>query len=240
MDILPGIEIAGLTLYLKKEKALIMSDLHIGLEESLNKEGVLVPRFQLKRLLLELESVIGRTHPKKIIINGDLKHEFGTISEQEWRDTLKMLDFLGRSADELILIKGNHDTILGPIAGKRNLEIVDNLRLGEVFITHGDKIPSEKELAGAKAIIIGHEHPAVSIRDNIRSELFKCFLLGTFLRKKLIVMPSMNLVTEGTDILKEELLSPFLKGANLGNFEIYVAADTTYHFGKLRTLLRNP
>jgi putative SbcD/Mre11-related phosphoesterase len=238
MEILSGIDIVGLALYVRVEKALIISDLHIGLEEALNKEGILVPRFQLKRLLEELELAIARTQPKRIIINGDLKHEFGTISEQEWRDALKVLDYLSRNADELILIKGNHDTILGPIAGKRNLKTVESLRLGEALILHGNKIPPEKELAGIKTIIIGHEHPAVSIRDSIRSELFKCFLLGTYQKKKLIVMPSMNFVTEGTDVLREELLSPFLKNTELGSFEVYVVADTAYHFGKLKSFLR--
>jgi len=238
MDILPGIEIIGLSLYLKREKTLIISDIHIGLEESLNKEGILVPRFQLKRLLPELESVLSKVHPQKIIINGDLKHEFGLISEQEWRDTLKVLDFLSRNANELILIKGNHDTILGPIAGKRNLTVTASLRIGDVLILHGDKIPPDRELKGISTIIIGHEHPAVSIRDTIRSELFKCFLLGSFRRRKLIVMPSMNYLTEGTDILGEELLSPFLKEASLGDFEAYVAADTTYRFGKLKNLIK--
>lgn len=235
MDILPGIGIVGLTLYIKKEKALILSDTHVGLEEALNKEGILVPRFQLKRLIAELETALEQVHPDKIIINGDLKHEFGTISDQEWRDLLKLLDFLGRKTKELILIKGNHDTILGPLAGKRGLMVVSSLRLGDILIIHGHKIPSEKELDKIKTIIIGHEHPAISIRDNIRSELFKCFLRGTYKKKDLIVMPSMNFVAEGTDILKEELLSPLLKQSSLSDFEVYVAADQTYKFGKLRT-----
>ncbi len=242
MDILPKIRIAGLALYLEKEKALIISDTHVGLEEALNREGILVPRLQLKRLVAELGRVLSQVRPKTIIINGDLKHEFGTISEQEWRDALKLLDLLGKNSEELILIKGNHDTILGPLAGKRGLSVVPSLRLGDILITHGHKLPAEKELDGIKTIIIGHEHPAVSVRDGIRSELFKCFLVGKYRGKNLIVMPSMNSITEGTDILKEELLSPFLKNLNMGDFEVYVAADTTYHFRKLKTLqkLRNP
>ena len=61
----------------------------------------------------------------EIIINGDIKHEFGTISEQEWRHTLRLLDFLSRYCDEVILIKGNHDMILGPIAKKRNVKVLE-------------------------------------------------------------------------------------------------------------------
>jgi uncharacterized protein len=238
-EILPDIEIIGLSLYLRKEKALIISDLHIGLEESLNKEGVLVPRFQLKALIQALEEILAKAKPEKIIINGDIKHEFGTISEQEWRDTLKVIDFLGKNSKELILIKGNHDTILGPIAGKRTLKTADHLLLGDIYITHGDRLPEEDnpEFSQAKTIIIGHEHPAVSISEGARSELFKCFLLGSYKKRKLIVLPSFNFVTEGTDILREQLLSPYL--TSIRDFEIYVAADKAYHFGKVGSLLRN-
>ncbi|GAG34601.1 unnamed protein product, partial [marine sediment metagenome] len=68
-----------------------------------------------------------------------------------------------------------------------------------------------------------------------RVELVKCFLKGKYKRKELIVMPSFNLVSEGTDILKEELLSPFLH-QNINNFDVYVVEDKVYGFGKVRDL----
>src|SRR3989344_3848437 len=93
----------------------------------MNKQGLLVPRFQFEEIIKRLESIFLRLKNKsieKIIVNGDLKHEFGTISEQEWRLTLRLLDFLGKHCKEVILIKGNHDTILGPIAEKRNVRVL--------------------------------------------------------------------------------------------------------------------
>jgi len=48
-------------------------------------------------------------------------------------------------------------------------------------------------------------------------------------------MPSFCLVTEGTDILKEKLLSPFLD-QDLKNFDVFVVADKVYDFGKLKNL----
>jgi len=38
-----------------------------------------------------------------------------------------LLDFLGKNCDEVILVKGNHDTILGPIADKRRVRVVDGV-----------------------------------------------------------------------------------------------------------------
>jgi uncharacterized protein len=235
MEIINGMEITGLGLFIKAHKALIISDVHIGLEEALNKQGVLVPRFQLKKVIESLDKMIEERKPSMVVINGDLKHEFGAVSEQEWRDTLKVIDFIERRCPRIVLVKGNHDTILEPIAGKRDIKIVDHLALGDIYICHGDKMPTDNDYPKAKIVVIGHEHPAVSIREGSRSETFKCFLAGKIPGKEIIVLPSMNFVTEGTDVLKENLMSPFLK--NINNFEIYVVADEIYHFGKVKDLL---
>lgn len=264
MEIEKGIEIVDLCLFLKKEGILILADTHIGYEESLNKQGVLIPRFQFKEIIERLEKILAMVgkKPDKIIVNGDVKHEFGIISEQEWRHTLRLLDFLGKYCSEVILIKGNHDTILGPIARKRNVKVVDcvivysdgvikpiksiksmgikplNVK-NNLLIIHGDKLDENIEEIieknKIKKLIIGHEHPAVSIHEGVRAELFKCFLKGRWKRRALIVQPSFNLVNEGTDVMKERLLSPFLQ-QDLGNFECFIVGDEVYNFGKLEKL----
>ena len=126
MNILPNLEIVDLALFF--DSTLVIADIHIGYEEALNKQGVLVPRLQFGEMVKRMESIFNKLKNKKIekiVVNGDLKHEFGTISEQEWRNTLKFLDLLAKHCDEIILIKGNHDTILGPIAKKRNVKVLD-------------------------------------------------------------------------------------------------------------------
>ena len=236
MKIFNDIELVDLAIY--TDKTLIFTDFHIGYEEALNKQGLLVPRFQFKEIMTRLDSIFDKLKRKKIdriVVNGDLKHEFGTISDQEWRHTLKLLDYLGQHCREIILIKGNHDTILGPIAKKRNVRVVDHFSINSTLIVHGHKIPDKNLLKKSKTIIIGHEHSAVSVREGPRTELFKAYLIGKWKGKNLIVQPSFNLVTEGTDVIKEELLSPFLKG-NLSNFDVIVVADKMYRFGKLREL----
>jgi putative SbcD/Mre11-related phosphoesterase len=245
MKINKDITIVDLALYVKG--VLIISDTHIGYEESLNKQGVFVPRFQFKEIILRLESIfkkLGKKPVKTIVINGDVKHEFGRISDQEWRHTLRLLDFLGRRCDEIILIKGNHDKIIGPIAEKRKVKVVDHYFINKkgslkkpkkILVIHGDKIPDDDILKETSTIIIGHEHAAVSIKEGNRVEKFKCFLKGKWKTKMLIVQPSFNLVTEGTNVLNEKLLSPFLK-QNLKNFDVWIVADKVYEFGKLGKL----
>ena len=57
MKIHDNIEIVDLGLYLIKEKTLILSDLHIGIEESLNRQGILIPRSQFQDLLAKLKLI---------------------------------------------------------------------------------------------------------------------------------------------------------------------------------------
>lgn len=236
MEILKGIEIIDLSLYLKQYKTLILTDFHMGFEETLNKQGILVPRFQLDKTLKRLEIIFSKVQPETIVINGDLKHEFSTISETEWLNTLKLVDFLLKNCKTLILNKGNHDTVLEPIIKKRNLKINDYTKIKDIYITHGNKILNNKDFKESKIIIIGNEHPAITLKEEGRRETYKCFLKGKFQRKVLIVQPSFNLVTEGTDILRENTLSPFLK-QNLSNFEVYIIGkEKVYDFGRVRNL----
>jgi len=232
MEIVPGLEVMDLALYLRRERILVLSDFHIGFEEALNKEGVLIPRFQFGEILNRLKNILEGLDLEKIIVLGDLKHEFGRISETEWRNTLQLLDFLTKYCKEIILVKGNHDTILGPIAAKRNIKVKRFVKVNAFYFCHGHFIPKSVD---AKVVVIGHEHPAVGLRKDSRVEVFKCFLKGKWQGKTLVVMPSFNLVTEGTDVLKEELLSPFL-AQDLSKFEVFVISDKVYYFGRLENL----
>ncbi|MBD3355443.1 phosphoesterase [Candidatus Woesearchaeota archaeon] len=231
MKITPKIKIIDLALYIPSCKTLVITDSHIGYEEALNKKGILIPRFQFKDIIKRLQKIFKKISPETIIINGDIKHEFGTISEQEWRHTLRLIDFLKRNCKDLVLIKGNHDTVLGPIARKRNVKIVDNMIVDSILITHGHNIPEIPKKI--KTIIIGHEHPAVSFKQR-PGDKFKCFLKGRYKRKTLIVQPSFNLVVEGTDVTREKLLSPFLK--DISNFELFIVGDKVYDFGKIKNI----
>lgn len=230
-----NIQIKDLALYLKKEQILIIGDIHLGYEESLSQRGILVPRFQLEETLKRLEKILNKLKVKEVVITGDLKHEFGKILNTESRDTLQFLDFLLKNY-KVTIIKGNHDTVLTYIAQKRNIELKQYYKINDIFVCHGDKLIENLDFFSSNTIIIGHEHPAISISKNSRQETFKCYLMGKYKDKELIVMPSFNVLIEGSDILKEKLLSPFLKKSNLDNFEVHVVADKIYNFGKLKNL----
>ncbi|MBS3169347.1 metallophosphoesterase [Candidatus Woesearchaeota archaeon] len=231
MQIAPHVEIFGTALWLAEEKILIINDLHLGYEEALQQKGVLVPKFQLREIIAQLEQIFQKVKPKKIIINGDLKHEFGRILRQEWDEVLRLIDFLLQHCQEVIIIKGNHDPAITPITQKRRTTVVTEYRTDNTLIIHGDELVQ----TDAERIIIGHEHPAITIREGSKWEKYKCFLKGKWEGKELIAVPSFNPLLEGTDILKEQTLSPFLK--NLNSFKVFIINQgEVFDFGKVKEI----
>lgn len=232
MEISKNMEMVNLALYLKEEEILIINDLHLGYEETLQQKGFLIPKFQIKEIIKQLERILKQVKPKLIIFNGDFKHNFPKILKDEWRDALTLIDFLLKRKIRIVIIQGNHDPTVKPIAEKRGIRVIKEYKINDVLITHGDKLVETK----AKTIIIGHEHPAVTIKDKSKWEKYKCFLRGKWKNKILIVTPSFNPLIEGTDILKEKLISPFLE--NIKNFEVFVVGkEEVFEFGKMKNLI---
>ncbi len=231
MQISQNIQIIETSLWLEQEKILVINDLHLGYEEALQCKGVLVPHFQLKEIIAILDRIFTQVTPEKIIINGDLKHEFGRVLRQEWSEVLQLIDFLLQHGKEVIIIKGNHDPIIQPIAEKRRTKVVTEYRIGETLIIHGDVLVE----TDAQRIIIGHEHPAITIREGSKWEKYKCFLHGKWNGKELIAVPSFNPLLEGTDILKEQMLSPFL--TKVDGFDVFVVSKgEIFNFGTVREI----
>jgi metallophosphoesterase superfamily enzyme len=48
--LIPGFFAKGLALWIEKDKALVVADLHLGIEEEFNKKGMLLPRFNFKAI----------------------------------------------------------------------------------------------------------------------------------------------------------------------------------------------
>lgn len=232
-EILPGVYAVRTSLWFSRARVLVFGDVHIGYEEALSRRGYLVPHVQFKETLEILDEILSVVDPKTVVINGDLKHEFGQISEQEWMDTSKFIDKLSEHCAKIVLVRGNHDTILGPIAKKKKLGVVDFYCFGKVCVLHGNKVIETKKILSAELIVMGNEHPAVVLEEGAKREKYKCFLLGKWKKRRLIAMPSFLPTIEGTNIKQENLLSPYLH-QNLDNFEVFIVGDGVYSFGKLK------
>jgi len=133
------------------ENILVIGDLHIGYDEYSHGK-VVFPGSQLKEIINKLEEIFqflnkNNKKVKKIILLGDVKHDFGAITDIEWRETLQFFDYLKNKIGEkgkIIIIKGNHDNILKPIVKKRNILLRDyyciEIKGRKMCFMHGNKL----------------------------------------------------------------------------------------------------
>ncbi len=252
MELLPGIIADKTALYLKQARTLILSDLHIGYEEEKRSKGVLLPQAQKKYFKKELDRLFKKYKIKAVVLAGDIKHEFGQISREEWYDVQAFIKGIEERGARVLAVGGNHDNLIQPILTKLNIKlekvkIIQNGKVG-VLIVHGDEtlagLQSEAQLSketmrSVNVVIAGHEHPAARITDGLRTETVKCFLVGKhrYGRRKLdlIIMPSWNPLTFGTDIIGERPIGPLLK--RFDEFSAFASVDDqVLAFGKVAGL----
>jgi len=226
----------------EKEKILVVGDLHLGFEEMLNKSGVFVSRQMFDEMISDLNNVFGEVgRVDKVILLGDVKHDFGGILKQEWSDVTKLLDYLKDFSDEIIVVKGNHDNILEPILKKRGIKLRNYYIFKEFCFLHGDRDFSEIWGKKIKYLIIGHGHPAVKLKEKKGSkvEKYKCFLVGKFKGKEMVVVPSFIDYYAGSDPREGEVMLAW--DVNFGNFDVKIVPVgpgelEALDFGKLKNL----
>ncbi len=227
--IFPNTSIVSLGLFFKKENILAIGDLHFGLEEELNVRGILVPRKNFEKVKKEFEYIfkkIGKV--RKTILLGDIKHGFGKTNNQEWRETIELIEFLEKKSEEIIMIRGNHDTLIEKIASWKKVRVFEKFEEGDYCFCHGDKQIVTKK----KKIVMGHEHPAIVLEDEYRREKFKSIIKTKIYEKEIIILPSFNFLSIGTDFKREKLMSPYLK--KMREFEAWVIeGKKSFYFGKI-------
>ncbi len=236
----------GKSLFFPEEGILAIGDLHLGYERAIEESGILVPEEQVKELKKEFTKLFEDIELKgykikKIVFIGDLKHSFSYSHKEKnyFKDILNFLKNKFKDKD-ILLIKGNHDTIDYSFSDKLKNYII----LKGIAFTHGNKLFEEVFDKKIKIIVLGHLHPSVIISDKhkIKKEKYKCFLEGKFKGKIVVVLPSFLKTIEGTTVNKLDLdyedYFSFIPRKNLLNFKIHAVGDNeTFDFGKVRNLI---
>ncbi len=222
-------------LYLPSEDALCIADLHLGYEEALmESSGISLPSGQLKDVESKLESAISKCGcVSRLIINGDLKHVFAESSRQEWNEVPVFIEFALSYVEEIILVRGNHDTFLGPLKRFGSaIKIVNTLSCGDTLFIHGHNRDFERILSdrSERVVVIAHEHPIIVLGDRVGARVrLPCFLIGDLdVTRELIVMPAFSPLAGGTPVnlaSREELLSPILRSVGIDNMKVYAVDD---------------
>lgn len=159
------------TVFWEQEKALILSDLHIGKTGHFRKSGIPIPPSVTKEDMQRLVDSIQFFKPKQLIIVGDLFHSIENKEHDwflKWRNDFPHVDFL--------LVKGNHDIIAGEWYRNAGIEVALQLwqKNDFIFVHHIEDL-AEAELKN-NYCFSGHIHPAVSIRGLGKQSLrFPCF-----------------------------------------------------------------
>ena len=218
----PGVRIHHrLCAFLERERAIVVSDPHIGAESALQAQGLSLPRFQAGIMKRNFASMIDDLRPERFIINGDLKHDFARLSFQEFKEIKDLVKFLrdDRGLD-VDLVRGNHDNYLVGLARKLDVPISTRLELDSAVLAHGD----EPEPLGAKPVIIGHEHPAVRLRDAVGvSVKVPCFVHS----ERIVVLPAVSPLAGGTDVTDQrEFFAPPLREERLEALRVTAASES--------------
>jgi hypothetical protein len=232
--------------YLRDADALCIADLHLGYEGALaENSGITLPSRQLEDVEHRLEGAIAKseTNPSRLIINGDLKHVFSQTSKQEWEEVPLFVSFALELVEEIILVRGNHDTFLGPLRrfDPRRIKIVNRWREKDVLFIHGHNKDFariiEEESTGVKDIIIAHEHPFLILGDSVGARIkIPCFLRGkikmSYGNINLMVMPAFSPLAGGTPVnitTKEDFLSPLLNShdanVDIDDMKVYAVGE---------------
>jgi putative SbcD/Mre11-related phosphoesterase len=211
----------GLGVFLKTQETLVLADLHIGLEHELMGDGTYLPVLQYPSIEKSILGLVEECSPKTLIINGDFKHEFGKITNQEWTEILNLWDALKRVEVGLELVRGNHDNFLINILKQRKKDIhFPSMINGNVLITHGHKpfhIPDD-----ITTIILAHEHPALAFRDDAGGKhRFKCYLYGRFKGLDVLVIPAYSPLAAGVPVnshKKKKFMTAWLNKIDTDDF----------------------
>ncbi|MFA5856631.1 MAG: metallophosphoesterase [Candidatus Pacearchaeota archaeon] len=237
------IEILEDSILINKE-ILVFSDIHLGYE---NSYVGLYPKIQLKEIKDKINRIFDNLNNnikiKKIIILGDIKNNFSSVTADEWRETVNFFNFLNdkiKNKENIIVIKGNHDIFIEPVLKKIGIKLVESLILDNMLFIHGDKhIKIDNKI---KYLFLGHLHPIISLKDAYKIEKFRCFLKGIWNRKQVFILPSFSFLNNGYDIrnIKDEE-TEFLMIAKkfLLDFEVIIfneKEDKTYNFGKIKKI----
>jgi len=233
-------KLIGKTLYFPEKEILVIGDLHLGYEEMLKDQGMVLPFNQLETTKREIKEVMEKLKKqghglKKIVLMGDIKHHFHFQVGEKFSVRAFLL-FLAQyvSNQNIILLKGNHDKVELDKKKYYDFYIKD-----EIIFVHGDRDFEEIYDDKIKIVVMSHMHPAILLKDKsgIKKEKFKCFLIGKHKKKKFFVVPSFFPLIEGTDLSQHKDGFSIVPNNKLKNFETFIVGENRiYDFGKFKDL----
>src|SRR5687767_5278256 len=154
-------------IYWEDEKALIVSDLHIGKTGHSRISGIAVPQTIFKEDLQRLIVLIDFFRPQQVIAVGDLFHSHANKELElfrRWREDFPSLTFH--------LVKGNHDILKEAWYPSAGITVWQKeLQLQNIYFSHEQCHPLPDAFS-----FCGHLHPGIELNGMGKQSLrFPCF-----------------------------------------------------------------
>ena len=154
-------------LFWEEEKALILSDLHLGKSGHFRKAGIPIPQGVMKEDMQRLLQLIHYFNPAQVLVVGDFFHSSNNLELdlfKRWRNDINDVS--------IKLIRGNHDILQNEWYREANIEVVENdLCLQAFCFTHDNN-----DIHPAHYTFTGHLHPGVVLNGLGKQILrFPCF-----------------------------------------------------------------
>lgn len=227
--IMPGVTITNdRCLVLDEGPTAVIGDLHLGYESALEGEGMFIPRINTRSVREALNGIIDEYEPARIVLLGDIKHDFRRSSYQA-REEVRQIVGLVSDAAEAVVIKGNHDNFLQNILSDMGLLALDHIDIQGFRLEHGHVD------SGIRPVIIGHEHPSVKIPGELSGSMkLQCYVVAR--KEGVIVIPPFSPFASGNDLNPgpDAVMAPALKSCDVENAEVYGVSDMgLMEFGKL-------
>ena len=227
--LMPGVTITNdRCLILDEGPTAVIGDLHLGYESALENEGMFIPRINTNSVRDSLNRIIDDYEPSRVVLLGDIKHDFSRSSYQAKEDVRSIVRLI-KEAAEIVVVKGNHDNFIQTIVTGLDVDTVDYTDIMGFRLEHGHVD------SGVRPVIIGHEHPSIRIPGELSGSVnLQCYVWAK--NEGVLVIPPFSPFASGNDLNPgpNAVMAPALKSCDIEKAEIYGVSDLgLIRFGQL-------
>ncbi|MFB6094436.1 MAG: metallophosphoesterase [Halanaeroarchaeum sp.] len=189
-------------LYHAGSETLVLSDLHVGREQTSAVELPIGARADLRERLAALLDAVA---PDTVVLAGDVLHSFDRVPTGVSGTLDGLLEAIEDRDASPVVLEGNHDTMLATVLDG-SVQTAHRLD-GETVVVHGHREPTIE----ATRYVIGHEHPTIEIEGVRHPCLLEC--RDQYEGAAVTVLPAFTRLARGVAVNRlaaDESASPLL------------------------------
>ncbi len=233
-------------LLITDDNILVIADLHIGIEQTLQEQGIHTAS-QTEKLTKRVIRLCETYTPKELVLLGDIKHNIPSTTIQERRD-VKAFFYAIQEYSTIHLVPGNHDGNIRWLAPYSiTIHPSDGFRIKDIGFVHGHRWPN-KTIMNCRHLVCAHTHPTIMFTDRLGHKTFEpCWLKAhTFADKRkekypdshdadILVMPAFNPLCGGLAANTEGIMGPLGNIIDIKHAQVYLLDGSA--LGKVQNIV---